>query len=310
MNTTQEFVIVAPPYSPTSAGIVVLHELCHSLIEAGFACHIVLLNPSQTPWAYHYNVDGLSFNPALRRSVIDSEDGLAHVQAVLQTGITIYPEIVTGNPLNAKHVVRYFLNADGVMTGRKSNFEPADFCLTYNPMYFPNAHAVLHKPIYDPLFQAKGCRPALERTVDVTYIGKGGAFAECFVIDNTVHVVREWPSTKRELAALLKGTRYFYSWDSLTSTNLDAVLCGAIVVLLQDKQIELTTLETPQGGIFPLPFIRGVVSNGNVSVNEIGEYEAKREAFICDTERLVGGWTENVKECALKMLLHFGLRTQ
>ena len=94
------YYVEAPPYRRTSAGIKVLHLLCHTLNLIGEEAYVT--------------TD--SVNPALRTPTITAEVVRRHLEAGVEP-IVVYPEVVKGNPRNARSVVRYLLNRAGMIGG-------------------------------------------------------------------------------------------------------------------------------------------------------------------------------------------------
>lgn len=223
-----KFLIVAPAYTDKSFGISVLHELCDTLNQRGYQAAIYFTISSGfmiTHQPQYYGKD-------LRWYRLSGE---AELEQFIQDGVVIYPEIIKGNPLNAGRVVRYVLNAEGVLTGHSMQVAPSDFVLAFSEEFYSAPHAVLKKITLEPHFNEIATVPAMERTLDVTYIGKGHGYQECFVLPDTLEITRTWPQTKRELALLFKQTRYLYTWDLRSKTVLDAVMCGAIPIFMSPK---------------------------------------------------------------------------
>lgn len=221
----QKFLIVTPSYTAKSAGIHVMHQLCHDLNALGYPSAIVISDVTDVT----YSNNPKYFAPNLDYFAISGE---AELQRFIDEGVVIYPEIVTGNPLNAKKVVRYILNTEGFVANNKMHESPDDFILSYSPVYCKDPHAFLTKIPYNPLFNSENTLPTLSRTLDVTYVGKGSTYGKCFTVPHSLEVTRAYPKTKEELALLLRNTRYFYTWDYRSATISDAILCGAIPVYM------------------------------------------------------------------------------
>jgi hypothetical protein len=153
-------------------------------------------------------------------------------QEYVKSSIVIYPEVITGNPLGAERVVRYLLNREGFVGRNRMNNSDDDFILAFSKIYHDNPHAILFKVSHNSIFNVKASKPALRRSIDLTYIGKGSLYDDCFVIKNTIELARQWPKTKAELALLLKNSRYYYTWDCISQTNTDAIFCGVIPIFM------------------------------------------------------------------------------
>ena len=88
------YIIFAPSYNYKSSGCKVLYELDYYLREYGQDSCIVNFEP-RNYFGERYNVKSL----------------MEGVKLIKEGATVIYPEIVSGNPLNAKKIVRWILNA-------------------------------------------------------------------------------------------------------------------------------------------------------------------------------------------------------
>ena len=73
--------------------------------------------------------------------------------------------------------------------------------------------------------------------MDATYFGKGPKYVECSLIPDTVLIERDWPRDQRQLAVMLKSTRFLFSFDGCSGIHTDAMMCGAVPVILHEKQL-------------------------------------------------------------------------
>jgi hypothetical protein len=92
------YYIDAPAYRRTSAGIRVMHLLCHALNSIGEEAYVY---PTET-------------NPTLNTPLVTPEISARH-KAAGREPIVVYPEVVPGNPRKAASVVRYVLNRAGLL---------------------------------------------------------------------------------------------------------------------------------------------------------------------------------------------------
>ena len=100
------YYIVTPSYTHTSSGVRTLHLLCHALNEMGQRAYLVP--------ARQYEPGNFTTHPHLNTPVISKE--LEHINFYGNEGIDpifVYPDIVDGNPFDARRVVRYLLAKPG-----------------------------------------------------------------------------------------------------------------------------------------------------------------------------------------------------
>jgi len=170
------FIVNAPDFSNKSAGNVMLYTLNEELNRLGYKSEILKFLEKRT---------------------------------ITDDTIVIYPEVIDGNPLNAKNIVRYYLNREGMAAGNAVNSGPNDFILAFNKLYHPSPDAILRYEKIDPNFYSTEISP-LNRRLDCTYIGKGLHYSEyCKVIDGTIEITRTAPAMKEGLANLLRQTRFY-----------------------------------------------------------------------------------------------------
>ncbi len=194
--TGRRFVIFAPFYRHNSAGIRVLYDLQKWLILAGYDAIIIA---GITGYAVEQFADD----------------------------IVIYPEVVVGNPLRSKRVVRYILNVPGKIGGTKE-YAPHELKIAYNePLAVHAEGRVLNVPTIEPYY----CTTDQPKSKLAVYVGKGTDLKlhpeEC------IYITRDFPSTRRGVAKLLQQVSTFYTYDNFTAIAAEALLCGCKVKVIQ-----------------------------------------------------------------------------
>ena len=300
-----KFVICTPPYANSSAGIIVLHELCDALVKNGHEAYVALMHMSEGQWDFHYPISQEGFHPGLQRTVVDPAQYEQAVNDALDNGICIYPEIVQGNPLMAKRVVRYFLYYDGGISGVKSGYSSADYLLAFSNIYISNPHGVLFKVPIDPSMNDEGAPPFESRTLDLTFVGKGSKHADCFLVPGSVELSKSWPKSKAELSALLRSTRYLYTWDCYSAVIADALFCGARPVLMQSEQLNMDVGQ-PDPDYMKL-LVAPESTRPMVLPPQVNGYEHMRSVFINKTKKQSECWPADVEDAVRGMSKFFGI---
>ncbi len=300
----QPFIIAAPKYSHHSAGVRLLHTLCEELNLCGYPAYLIFyqFKPGKADF---FTSEDASFycdtHQHIRRLPV-SED-MSRYRDLIDRGIVVYPEVIQGNPLNARRVARYVLNYPEA--NRYPMLEsPSDFIVSFNSHYWKKPHAIASIFVEEPLFHDEGTRPALERTMDCTYIGKGVAFGECFRIPGSVLIERYWPSEKDGLAAMLRNTRYFFTWDVNTQTNADALMCGALIVVPRWAPFTPACFNTDFG---PIPYVESRLENGVLNIGSVDpDYDVRRRQVIDTVKATARQRTVTVCRLAAAMKSYFG----
>lgn len=226
------FAVLAPDYTGGSGGSVALHRLCDLLNARGCDASIVPLEAA-----------GI-VNPSWRTPVIERTGALP------DDTIAIYPEVVVGNPLGARRVVRWLLNRPGRLNGGRAMQERAeDLLVAYDPQ-IDRSLPVLWVPIIDPTVFFPKDRPGRGRLL---WIGKGEVPSE---LDRSVttHVTRSWPATKADLADALRAADVFVTCDWLTALIGESLMCATPVVLVDGQEWSPDVL-----GCFDAAARRGIV---------------------------------------------------
>ncbi|MDD2134401.1 glycosyltransferase [Pseudomonas kurunegalensis] len=235
------YYIVAPAYRHNSAGIRVMHMLCHLLNRCG-----------QDAYLYSSTT-----NPMWHTPLLTNELRQQHEQAGRQP-IVVYPEVVSGNPTNARSVVRYLLNVPGLIAG-DTEFADSEMIFAYGEHLLPKgagAERILFLPPIDTsLFNNLDNAYDSHRKGWLIYPGRHThalqehpeLAARCTLITN------EWPATPREMAELFRRSEGIYCFSS-TATALEAMLCGCPAVVLKSPFFDGTPLGIGEFGTHGLAF--------------------------------------------------------
>jgi hypothetical protein len=194
----RRYVIVAPPFQHNSAGIRVLYDLQKWLVLAG-------LDAIVCTWFQGYPLEQFA------------------------NDIVIYPEVVPGNLLNAKRVIRYILNVPGKLGYGEKTYDPNEVLVAYNQELAHYANGVmLQVPSIEPFFYTNDC----EKLVNAVFVGKGQDLglhsADC------VEITKSYPETRRQLADLLRTVKTLFMYDDFSMIAQEARLCGCEVILIKN----------------------------------------------------------------------------
>jgi len=298
-----KFLIAAPVYSHQSGGVMVLHELCDTLNRVGYESTLIFFynsNDQEQKWQWGYSDIEQYFHPDHTRVLLDISNPDESIREFLKECVIIYPDIIHGNPLGAARVIRYLLYKNHHYT----RCQPNEYILSFSKLYSDSADGYLFKTFAHPELNAKDSLHWSQRTLDITYIGKGANFTNCFRIPGTLLITRSWPSTKEELGILLRQCRYFFSWDGATQTNIDAVMCGAIPVVLHELQLTREELAKSELGALPTITLQDFNNKESVSA-ERAQIDAEVASIISNDQYFVNSWSERVLEFARTVCLHF-----
>lgn len=206
------YVIATPPFTERSAGVRALHRLAHELRDL---CEEVVL--SGRPF-------GCTWMDEDRYIVFDDP-----------SVVVIYPEVVRGNPLGARNVVRWVLNYPGKLGG-DATYPPSEMPWGYTEDLSRAAGAPKEQTLWMPTINTTIFHPptaSVQREGIVYYAHKfrlaghtpGPEVEGCFEITN------HKPDSLRqhEVAALLRRSKWLYLYEDSILLH-EAILCGCPVV--------------------------------------------------------------------------------
>lgn len=226
------YYIVTPRYVRTSAGIKVLHLLCHALNRAGERAYLITHPYCLPQYATHPEL----ITPLLTKATVE------HDFATGLAPIVVYPETVHGNPFKAPFVVRYVLNFPGLLGG-DSQYREDEFCIAYSENLarsIPSSRLTLFVPASDP--RTFSPVPEQERRGTCFYAGKykshhGGALFD--ITRDSTEITRDFPDspTQPQIADLFRRSELFYCYEN-TALAIEALLCGCPVVFLPNPYFD------------------------------------------------------------------------
>jgi hypothetical protein len=250
INTAKRFIIFSPSYNENVGGIIVLHKLCDLLNELGYEAYLYpffdnieinvknLFKPLKIIFKsyFRYKIKPFKTNPSFNTPLFCKNTNFNSSGYII-----VYPEIVFGNPLNGKNVVRWFLHKPGFHTGKiyygrgefliDFNCFANDFCYPYS-RFSGNKLNVVHFPLeYYNLDGALG----YEERQGTAYCLRKGKHKK-IIHDLSDSVLVDGKSHK-EIALIFKRVKSFISYDSNTAYSIFASLCGADSIVVPDDNV-------------------------------------------------------------------------
>jgi len=163
--------------------------------------------------------------------------------------IAIYPEIVNGNPFNAKTVVRYILAPLGEMSSNgipgPTSYPPTDKIYSFSRIvHKTDEKHTMFLPILNlHIFKDQHRK----RTKKAVLFGKGKDLGlhpkDCIIIN------RAFAQDQQKLADFLNECEVLYSYDHRSAMFEVARLCGCRVVVLSDKLKDFSLYEPGINGL-------------------------------------------------------------
>ncbi|MGE3759994.1 MAG: hypothetical protein AB7H97_19660 [Pseudobdellovibrionaceae bacterium] len=276
-SRTPDYIVYAPDFLGNSAGIACLYQLCCDLRKLGFEAAVT---GSQRGHPGH-PVPIISAGEATRAAKLGAW--------------VIYPEIVLGNPLKAKNVVRWILNRPGLLGGTEF-FAPSEHVFIYSDVFAPYVKSPIRGKIYVPTIDRSiFFRPEQNegRSLVCYYTGKSRYKEGYFDPKLTLKITRTSPA-KTELGKLFRSAKVLYCFDNSTALIYEALLCGCPVIVIPDgtqtwedyQKLELGTAGiswgVPKGSLEPF------------SPTELEQVLAKWEREYDDQIRFLAKYTQGV----------------
>ena len=291
-----DFIIAAPFYSSRSGGIMVLHQLCTALNQLNFRASIVFITEGSQHsqnFKFAYSDNSAFYDPIGLFYDFTSDRSQGEIDRYVRNSFIIYPDIIKGNPLMGRGFSTYVL-------GRPAFPIDSMFTIAFSKLYIDKYDYLLCKSFISEWMHARDTMHWSHRKLSLTYIGKGQDYIECSIIPGTVLIERDWPRDKRQLAALLRNCKYFFSWDTVSATNTDAVMCGAVPVLMHDRQISRDKLRQAENGAFPvIEYFSGMQDQLPANQSEIDsailDMQNRSASLMQDWKFRVEGFVEAVK---------------
>jgi hypothetical protein len=168
--------------------------------------------------------------------------------AIQDDVITIYPEVISGNPFNAKNVVRYVLYYPGWHAG-DNEYSDDELIITYNNEYVKDTK-------YDNAFVLTVLNPKLNmmKNNDKKRNKIGLLVRKCKDFEYKMNLLNEYKhllklpvisiddeinkcSDLRDLSKIYNTITLFISFDPHTYHSTMAALCGCTSIVIPSKEI-------------------------------------------------------------------------
>jgi hypothetical protein len=209
--------------------------------------------------------------------------------------IVVYPEVVSGNPLRAKNIVRWFLHDPGFHTNHIS-YGSGELYFRFGsvtkPFKVPEGSTmsdtpltVLHFPL--ELYNSKDWAQERSGTAYCIRKGKGKPIVhdltDSILIDDLPH---------EEIAKIFKRVKQFISYDTKTAYSYFAAVCGCESIVIPDP--DMTEDEW-----IPYPESRVGIAFGFEDLPRAKSTASFVEAFLLKEQ-----------SCSSKLVENFLLRTK
>lgn len=301
-----KFIIFSPSYSENNGGAVTLHHLCDLINKIGYKCYLY-------PGFDNVEINLLNYKtvlPSFFKKLIRQPFRIFKTNKRFNTPvlkkipekynfdefIIIYPEIVFGNPLGAKNVVRWLLHNAGFFSG-KIYYGPNEIYFKYSNQYkditYLNSQTSINnlyiftylRNHYNELNWAPERRGIAYcvRKGEITSVPM--SMEGAILIDGMKHA---------QISQIFKRSKYFISFDGHTAFSRFAALCGCISIVVPkegiDEHVWEPDLEKRYGVSYGFEAVK--IEQALATVNELKRQLIKEEN---DSEKAVKNFIREVE---------------
>lgn len=216
-----KIILFAPSYDNTSGGIIVMHKLCDLLIKEGFNAGFFIDNKNGFLVNSNYKYQSFRIN-----DINPDKD------------IVIYPEIILGNPLKVKNVVRYILNRGHVTLNRKDTWGENDYWVYYSKRFYDGIKPFILLNIDDPkLDYFKDYKIDRVYKECFTYRKKHDRLHELNIIHSKDAIEIGFNTPDETLINIFNQCERFYCYDTESYLNVLASLCGCDSIVVPNNKV-------------------------------------------------------------------------
>jgi len=229
-NQPATYVICAPSYSENNGGAMFLHGLADGLNAIGEQAVISPMGPLRKP-ALRTRVKQAFRRPPPFRLSGAPGTRLASRADLRADPIVVYPEVVLGNPLGARKVVRWLLYKPGLRNPYRFGpdemfFAASEACdLPEVTGGAPRLFLWKRNPVYE--------NRKLPGRAGACYIDRKGDAKPR--IPETAGAIRIDGMSHAEIAEVFNRCDTFYSYDEATMYSLYAALCGCLSIVVPGR---------------------------------------------------------------------------
>lgn len=216
----KNFIIYTYPFNINIGGVKVLHKLCDLLNKVGQKAYLY-------PVKYPAQIENIFIlNTEYNTPIITQE-----IKNNLDDCIVIYPEIIKGNPLNAKNVVRWILNNPSAY---ENTYGKNDIIFYYSKLFYSNLlkneeNILTILEYHTNIFKNYN----LERNL-TCYLIRKAKNPKFIHPKDSIEITWDDCGDLKKLVNIFNKSKYLYSYDDCTFTIIQAAMCGCIPIILPD----------------------------------------------------------------------------
>ena len=217
MQKQLTFLLWTPPYTDEWGGVIVLHRLAEILASKGYPTYTTGPTKQGSLAKFVGDVPNLSINP--------------------ETTMVIYPEIVSGNPFNSKHITRWVLYTPG-KNGGDGKYPSSDLVYKYWDIF--EVSDDIRVDGYLRCIDTKKdffVDQGLERSGTCHLLKKGLQYAKNFNQHPSDSQSLDGFINDEHLKNVFNQKEMFISYDAMSYHSIQAALCGCLSVVIPDPGV-------------------------------------------------------------------------